>query len=179
MTEPTDAELTAFTDAFDWEGWISPALSKRAFARAVLAKWGQPSGAGEVVYQASYKDGFWQDCSRERYEYLKAPKISSSVDWTSRILYTAPQPTQAQAGAVPPIECNTEELKRAYAFGWWSALEKQREALHAGAVPLNHKNIEPVRRFLADRGIYLSDETTKALITVANGIKGGQHGADT
>ena len=51
------------------------------------------AGAGEVVYQASYKDGFWQDCSRERYEYLKAPKISSSVDWTSRILYTAPQPT--------------------------------------------------------------------------------------
>ena len=46
----------------------------------------------------------------------------------------------------------------------------------AGAVPLNHKNIEPVRRFLADRGIYLSDETTKALITVAHGIKGGQHG---
>lgn len=46
----------------------------------------------------------------------------------------------------------------------------------AGAVPLNHKNIEPVRRFLADRGIYLSDETTKALIVVAHGIKGGQHG---
>lgn len=42
----------------------------------------------------------------------------------------------------------------------------------AGAVPLNHRNIEPVRRFLADRGIYLSDETTKALIAVAHGIKG-------
>ena len=48
----------------------------------------------------------------------------------------------------------------------------------AGAVPLNHKNIEPVRRFLADRGIYLSDETTKALITVSHSIKGGQHGTE-
>lgn len=48
----------------------------------------------------------------------------------------------------------------------------------AGAVLLTHKNIEPVCRFLADRGIYLSDETTKALITVAHGIKGGQHGAE-
>lgn len=49
------------------------------------------------------------------------------------------------------------------------------EQAQAGAVSLNHKNIDPVRRFLADRGIYLSDETIKALITVSHGIKGGQH----
>ena len=44
--------------------------------------------------------------------------------------------THSQAGAItpPPIECDTEELKRAYAFGWWSALEKQRETAQAGAV---------------------------------------------
>ena len=144
MTEPTDDELAKlFTEetGFDVDDFPAAILD---FARAARQRWGQPSGAGEVVYQASYKDGFWQDCSRERYEYLKALKISSSVDWTSRILYTTPQPTQAQAGAVP----------------------------------LDHKNIEPVRRFLADRGIYLSDETTKALITVAHGIKGGQHDTD-
>jgi len=39
---PSDAELAAFADAFDWDGWIAPALAKRAFARAVLAKWGAP-----------------------------------------------------------------------------------------------------------------------------------------
>ena len=41
--------------------------------------------------------------------------------------------------------------------------------------PLTTLTIAPVRRFLADRGIYLSDETTKALIVVAHGItqKGG------
>ena len=40
------------------------------------------------------------------------------------------------AGAItpPPIECDTDDLKRAYAFGWWSALEKQRETAQAGAV---------------------------------------------
>ena len=36
--------------------------------------------------------------------------------------------------------------------------------------PLTTLTIAPVRRFLADRGIYLSDETTKALIVVAHGI---------
>ena len=43
--------------------------------------------------------------------------------------------------------------------------------------PLTTLTIAPVRRFLADRGIYLSDETTKELIVVAHGItqKGGQH----
>lgn len=39
---PSDAELAAFADAFDWDGWIAPALAKRAFASAVLAKWGAP-----------------------------------------------------------------------------------------------------------------------------------------
>ena len=96
MTEPTDAEILDLWESFVGEPTEEIPLSdsdKLCFARASLRSWGQPSGAGEVVYQASYKDGFWQDCSRERYEYLKAPKISSSVDWTSRILYTAPQPT--------------------------------------------------------------------------------------
>jgi hypothetical protein len=61
---------------------------------------------------------------------------------------------------------------------WSAQATPQPTQAQAGAVPLNHKNIEPVRRFLADRGIYLSDETTKALIVAARGIKGGQHGAE-
>lgn len=84
--------------------------------------------------------------------------------WNTR----TPQPTHAQAGAVPPIECNTEELKRAYAFGWWSALEKQREALHAGAV-LNKHPPEDVCGWSYRMGI---DDAE-----LHHGIKGGQHGA--
>lgn len=73
----------------------------------------------------------------------------------------------------------TPEIAKADAIAAWNrraSTTPQPTQAQAGAVPLNHKNIEPVRRFLADRGIYLSDETTKALITVAHGIKGGQHG---
>ena len=86
--------------------WVRQAM------RDAIARWGQPSGVGEPVYQASYKGGFWQDCSRERYEYLlKAPTISSSVDWTLRILYTTTtQTTHAQAGAVPLTVDEVEQL---------------------------------------------------------------------
>ena len=113
QTQPTEAEIDTLILEHGVLDRAWPTQRQlHAFARAVLAKWGTPapvgvepighlysSGAGEVVYQASYQDGFWQDCSRERYEYLKAPKISSSVDWTSRILYTAPQPSQAVSPA--------------------------------------------------------------------------------
>ncbi len=40
---PSDAELAAFTDAFDWDRWICPTLAKRAFARAVVAHWTRPT----------------------------------------------------------------------------------------------------------------------------------------
>ena len=132
MTEPTDAEA--------WEMWLAQPLTGHApksvgnFARAVLTKWGTPPAvAGEHIPEWAKPHprcdaGCMFQCTKGFAEF---PSCA-----------TTPQPTQAQAGAVP----------------------------------LNHKNIEPVRRFLADRGIYLSDETTKALIVAAHGIKGGQHG---
>jgi hypothetical protein len=39
---PTDAEIEALRDAFDWDGWTCQKAAQRAFARAVLAKWGAP-----------------------------------------------------------------------------------------------------------------------------------------
>ncbi len=42
---PTDAEIEALRDAFDWDGWTCPKAAQRAFARAVLAKWGAPATA--------------------------------------------------------------------------------------------------------------------------------------
>ena len=93
-TEPTDAEL--------WQFYMTlPGASPTghpdpiATMRAALRSWGQPSGAGEVVYQASHKDGFWQDCSRERCEYLQNPENTCAEDWETRILYTRP-PTSAE-----------------------------------------------------------------------------------
>ena len=74
---------------------------------------------------------------RKTPEIAKADSIAA---WNTR----TPHPTQPQAMTPPPIECNTEELKRAYAFGWWSALEKQRETAQAGAVPLTDEQIDAV-----------------------------------
>ena len=123
MTEPTPTDVELWQLYMQQPGQHKDPID---FARAVLAKGDTPapvgvepighlysSGAGEVVYQASYQDGFWQDCSRERYEYLlKAPTISSLVDWTLRILHTAPQPTQTQAGAVPLTDEQIKAMDR-------------------------------------------------------------------
>lgn len=34
---PSDADIEALRDTFDWDGWIDPKAAQRAFARAVLA----------------------------------------------------------------------------------------------------------------------------------------------
>lgn len=39
---PSLAELLAFADAFDWEGWAEPKNAQAAFAKAVLDRWGTP-----------------------------------------------------------------------------------------------------------------------------------------
>ena len=158
-TEPTDDELAKlFTEETGFDVDDFPAASF-GFARAALRSWGQPSGAGEVVYQASHKDGFWQDCSRERYEYLKALKISSSVDWTLRILYTTPQPTQAQAGAVQLTESEMGE-------GWRKFQETLDDRMAA----------DPAGVRSMGREHWLSWAHWKAACNFARGIKGGQHG---
>ena len=141
-TEPTDEELAKlFTEetGFDVDDFPAAILD---FARAARQRWGQPSGAGEVVYQASYKDGFWQDCSRERYEYLKALKIGSSVDWTLRILYTTPQPTQAvpPAGWEPLTDAQAQELIELESWG-------------PDAIGLNAQLLRTIRRTEAAHGI--------------------------
>lgn len=113
QTQPTDAELASFTDAFDWEGWISPALAKRAFARAVLAKWGTPAGAGEPAGRVVSAN-----CQYATVEWLQQtsevgggdPDNSRSWPITGDAVYLTPQPTQAQAGAVPLTVDEVEQL---------------------------------------------------------------------
>lgn len=78
-----------------WDLWLEsitgghhPA-SLAKFARAVLAKWGQPAHSGEPVAWLSP----W-----------RADKVTTDYDAYGKHgipLYTAPQPTQAQAGAEP------------------------------------------------------------------------------
>ena len=134
LLEPDERAKIMFT-AREWERafskereWTAPAqpvegaanVAKPAESEHVAGDVSK-NGAGEVVYQASYQDGFWQDCSRERYEYLmKAPKISSLADWTLRILYTTPQPTQSvpPAGREPLTAAQVSDLLES--AGYWS-----------------------------------------------------------
>lgn len=84
-----DAVLCSHWPAFSMQAtlvrmWVRDAV------RESITKWSTPTPAGEPVYQACFQNGFWQDCSKERYEYLKNPKLTSVEDWEIRILFTAP-----------------------------------------------------------------------------------------
>lgn len=94
MTEPTDDEIL---EAVKHLG--AAMLSPVEVARAVLAKWGTPPAvAGEPVAYL-HDDGYWTaaktDVGRrlnDRLLFAGSPKVA---------VYTTPQPTQPQAGAVP------------------------------------------------------------------------------
>ena len=96
MTEPTDAELIAL-------------LGDRQFStigavREALRRWGTPPAvAGEVVAWLS------TDCIGERYLCFTKPKDSNPA---RPLVFgdTAPQPTQAPAGAVPLTVDEVEQL---------------------------------------------------------------------
>ncbi len=103
MTEPTDAEIFDAADDFRSQykhgGTTFDEFDALGFARAVLQRWGQPAGAGEplalLVRKNSWRDGQWE----------AAPPNSPSygLAWANQrvYVYTTPQPTQAQAVAVP------------------------------------------------------------------------------
>ena len=84
-TEPTDAELKAM-----WQLHAADVGGIFYYARAVLAKWGTPATGGEPAGTVGY-----------------TVHGTQYVNWRTKPpahgtpLYTTPQPTQAQAGAVP------------------------------------------------------------------------------
>ena len=102
MTEPTDAELDMLID--DVAGLDSSNEAFRKFARAVLAKFGTPPAvAGKPVAWLS------TDSIGERYLCFTKPNDS---DPARPLVFgdTTPQPTQAQAGAVPLTVDEVEQL---------------------------------------------------------------------
>ena len=91
---PTDADLKAM-----WQLHAADIGGIFHYARAVLAKWGQPAQAAEpvalLVRKNSWRDGQWE----------AAPPNSPSYgrEWASQrvYVYTTPQPTHAQAVPLP------------------------------------------------------------------------------
>ena len=86
---PTDAELKAMRQlhAADIGGIFH-------YARAVLQRWGQPSGAGEVAEH--YRNAIASAC-----EGWTMPDGLRKHLETALWIQPTPQPTQAQAGAAP------------------------------------------------------------------------------
>ena len=102
MTEPTDAEIVAvMRDGYNCR--YNDEQDHIDFARAVLAKWGTPPAvAGEpVAYRYKFKEDLqWQyTCNKSQAHRLAVVEP----------LYTTPQPTQAQAGAVPLTDEQIQE----------------------------------------------------------------------
>ena len=101
---PTDAEILDaaedFRSHYTHGGTTFDEFDEIGFARAVLAKWGQPAlatqQAGESVYAFRRKglDDFCT-CDEARYEELSnKPHL-----FETRVFYTAPQPSHGQAPA--------------------------------------------------------------------------------
>ena len=151
MTEPTDAELDELRQANSGRLNFVTLSEFRTISRAVLEKWGNPAVAGEPVFAFRRKglDDFCT-CTEERYAELSAkPNL-----FETRIFYTTPQPTHAQAGAVP-----LDEARRLFDAGW-----------KAAALFCDREDV------VADGIIgFGACPQFEAAFSAAHGIKGGQH----
>ncbi len=173
MTEPTDNELQAL-----WSDAVLPdTVTKRlafSFARAVLAKWGTPPAVAP-----------WRSAVLDLID--ECPGLTMGQDqWLSRRIKeldfaSAPQPTQAQAGAVVVTTDTTgrcvavtrqDEEGRVLSV-IWQAPEAQ-----AGAVPQRFTKAQQERLYQnrpkdVGKGISLADwRRTVTFIEAAHGIKG-------
>ena len=188
---PTDAELKAM-----WQLHAADIGGIFYYARAVLAKWGTPAGAGEpfgyfhqLLNHEGKGNGVWLGAAeRKVVEQAHTPGETSEEIVA---LYTTTQPTQARAGAVP-----LDEARRLFYAGWKAAaLLCDREDVVAdgiigfGACPqfeAAFSAAQPVEREqLTDKQIQdlllCGDPTDEEMRLIrigwdaAHGIKGGQH----
>lgn len=125
QTQPTDAEISACILAAKVKCVHPEAVTTIEIARAVLAKWGTPAGAGEPDFYTACAwhegggEAGWiplpgysnetehgvkhlvlEAARKEGYKGTAAGRLLE-LGWEIRPVYLTPQPTQAQAGAVP------------------------------------------------------------------------------
>ena len=99
---PTDAELKAM-----WQLHAADIGGIFYYARAVLAKWGQPVVAGEPYAYAVYFHD--QPCEELVHDLDDLTEDLTNREHTITELYTTPQPTQAQAAEPVAREPLTDE----------------------------------------------------------------------
>ena len=152
-TEPTDAELKAM-----WQLHAADIGGIFYYARAVLAKWGTPAGAGEpfgyfhqLLNHEGKGNGVWLGAAeRKVVEQAHTPGETSEEIVA---LYTTPQPTQAQAGAVPLTPDQIAEIADA-AHREYDRLVSSGQCAPRWSAVFAH------------------------LLEMHHGIKGGQHGTE-
>ena len=140
MTEPTPKEI----DDLVYELRQAGKDDTYSLASAVLAKWGTPATGGGPAGTVGY-----------------TVHGTQYVNWRTKPpahgtpLYTTPQPTQAQAGALP-----LDEARRMFDAGW-----------KAAALFCDREDV------VADGIIgFGACPQFEAAFSAAKGIKGGQHG---
>ena len=94
MTEPTDDEIAGCIRAANVRCVHPDAETTMEIARAVLARWGQPSGAGEAAEH--YRNAIASACEGWTMPDGLRKHLETAL-WSP----PTPQPTQMQAGAVP------------------------------------------------------------------------------
>ena len=140
MTEPTDAEIIALLG--------SRQFSTIGAVREALRRWGTPPAvAGEPVAWRYRPSAVWDDYVLTD-DPGKAARARGNGLHVEALCLTTPQPTQAQAGAVPLTDEQLAEMMRET---WGCASIAPRHAMKFA------------RAIEAAHGI---------------GIKGGQHGAE-
>lgn len=164
MTEPTDAELDAVL-CNQWPAFSMQATLVRVWVRAAmrdaLAKFGTPPAvAGEPECTCSAKDMPFGTCCKVRSAFERwydeqndgrlQPFDVFKGGWIERHrLSSTPQPTQAQAGAVP---LTVSQIRK-----WWES--------ETGIEDCDMCRITDFVRVVR-------------AVEERHGIKGGQHGAD-
>lgn len=186
MTEPTDDEIVAL--AMDERIKVRTGAGVVRFARAVLARWGTPPAVvGEVASLVQAAQAFVLDPTS-----LRKKLTLEAQAWGP--LASMPQPTQAQAGAVPLTDIRKAALDLykppfRHEYGYIRDANHQMVADDAGSEGsgLIASRIRGWGRIKymdkpEQRAAALQDEVAEivaeALNTywAAHGIKGGQHG---
>ena len=153
---PTDAEILDaaedFRSQYTHGGTTFDEFDEIGFARAVLAKWGAPApvGAGEVAER--YRNAIASACEGWTMPDGLRKHLETAL-WSP----PTPQPTQAQAGAVP-----LDEARRMFDAGW-----------KAAALLCDREDV------VADGIIgFGACPQFEAAFSAAQGVIGGQHGAE-
>ena len=154
-TEPTDAELKAM-----WQLHAADIGGIFYYARAVLAKWGQPVVAGDVDRADAVnlaRNALTQyDCAITK----KGVRVLAEAVLSMDSALTTPQPTHAQAGAV--TDAQVLAAVRVVSPGLF----------RHGLQPLPNDGANTAARMRKEA------DTVRKMLEAANGIKGGRHGTE-